>query len=104
MVSDTACLSFHCITYELDVDSKKDTVIAHRAPPVSFLLFLSEQKRQQVDSAKDNDPHQVNKVPVHLCSLYGKVLLLSEVTTYGPNQTDQQEDYADCHVEAMEAS
>src|SRR5690242_4201181 len=59
--------------------------------------------RQQIDQAEDKDPDAVNEVPVHFGGLDREMVFGGEIAAQGAQQADDQEDYADCDVQAVEA-
>ena len=57
-----------------------------------------------VDCEEQEQPYNVNEVPVPSSGFETDVLLLREVTTLQTEQADQQEDRSDQYVETVEAS
>lgn len=58
----------------------------------------TQEKRQQVYRAIHKNPDHINKVPVHLASLYRKMLFRGKIATQRANKADDQEDDTNCHV------
>ncbi len=67
-----------------------------------FAASLQHQ-RGQVDQRENDDPHDINEVPVHLGGLDREMVFGGEIAAHRADQTDQQEDRADRHVQAVEA-
>src|SRR5947207_11267088 len=74
------------------------------AVPDHQIIRLAAKEWHEIDNCEDKDPHHVNKVPVHLTSLQRKVLLLSKITANSTDQTDQQKDRTDCHMQTVKTS
>src|SRR5690606_8399186 len=75
---------------------------------ISFSLVLVHRDRRtpgcpHIDEDKEEQPDSVNEVPVPGSAFEAEMLLRREVTGHGAEQTDEQEDGTDEHVEAVEA-
>ena len=56
-----------------------------------------------IDDDKEEQPDNVHKVPIPGCCFEAKVLAIGEVPLIRAHQTDDQEDRANEHVEAVKA-
>src|SRR6187551_1236739 len=64
-----------------------------------FAAASLQDHRNQVDQREDDDPHDIDEVPVHLGSLDREMMFGGEIAAHRADQADQQEDRADRHVQ-----
>src|SRR2546421_52847 len=75
----------------------------YHSPLTAFLVSLPEVRAEEVEQREEENPDDVNEVPVESEVLDGRVVLRREATAPGPPHYRRDNEYADDHVERVQA-